>query len=126
MKVQASFIRSFLLKSLFLIRLLMLFGGCGSKDYWLVVYATPELADADIYIDNKLVASRVKDHTGMHLSYETHEIKVVQKGYQPFVAILKPPKRGQDSIYGFKAKLEPLKSANQIQATPVDTFKIGE
>jgi len=100
--------------------------GCGSKDYWLVVYATPDLEDADIYIDNKLLASKVKDHIGMHLSYEIHEIKVIQKGYQPFVAVLKPPNRGQDSIYGFKAKLESLDSASQPQTVPVDTFKIGE
>lgn len=117
--------RLFLLKSLTLIGMVMLLGGCGEIRYRLVIYAEPELEHADIYIDDKLVRPDVYEITDVNLSLENHKIEVIQKGFKPFVGILKPPEGGE-SMYGFKIRFEPFDTTVQTQTATIDTFKVGE
>ncbi len=100
-------------------------GGCcqlGISCYGIIIYAEPDLKNAEIYIDNKLVKSSVNYDVTLRLSYEKHEIKVIQKGFKPFTAILEPPTAEETRENGFEVKLEPLDS---VPATPsqFDTAK---
>ncbi len=119
-------VRSFLLKSLLLITMTALLTGCcqlGFSCYELVIYGEPDLKNADIYIDNKLVKSSVNFDVSLRLSYEKHEIKVIQKGYKPFVAILEPPTAEETRENGFEVKLEPLDSVPPTPSSQSDTAK---
>ena len=109
-----------------IVALLLAFGNCilfQPPRYRLVVYAEPNLKKADIYIDSKLVKSSVNIDASFHLSYERHEIKVIQEGFKPFVAILEPPEPGE-SMYGFEVKFEPIDSTGTNQVLSPDTIKI--
>ncbi len=123
MKTQMSLLRSFPLKSLLLIGMVILMDGCGPGRYRLVIYAVPDLQDADIYIDSKLVRSKVVDVTHIYLSNERHELKVIQKGYKPFVAILEPPTPEERTERAFEVKFEPLDSVPATPSSQSDTAK---
>lgn len=111
-----------------LLGIVSLIEGCcqlGVTCYEIVIYAELELKKADIYIDNKLVKSSVNYDVTLRLLYEKHEIKVVQKGFKPFTAILEPPTAEQTRENGFEVKLEPLDS---VPAPPsqFDTAKAAK
>ncbi len=95
----------------------------GITCYEIVIYAEPDLKNADIYIDNKLVKSSVNYDVTLRLSYEKHELKVVQKGFKPFIAILEPPTAEETRENGFEVKFEPLDSVPPTPSSQSDTAK---
>jgi hypothetical protein len=103
--------------------MVILLGGCGPGRYRLVIYGVPDLEDADIYIDNKLVQSKVDKGTHIYLSNERHELKVIQRGFKPFVAILQPPTPKERTDQSFEVRFEPLDSVPAIPSSQSGTAK---
>lgn len=84
-------VRSSLFESLSLIGMAIVLTGCcqlGLTCYELRVHARPELNNASIYLDDKLIKSSVVGGIWLKIPYGEHSIKVVQKGFKPFEAVL--------------------------------------
>ncbi len=95
--------------------ILLLFLGCcqlGFTCYDLHVWGEPDLKEANIYLDNKLIASTVSGDVFLKIPYDRHEVKVIQKGFKPFITILEGgPGRIERRLL---VKFEPLDSVPSI------------
>lgn len=102
---------------------IVLFGCCqlGFSCYDLHVWGEPELKEADIYLDNKLIKSSASGDIFLKIPYDQHEIKVIQKGFKPFTTILEGgPGRIERRLL---VKLEPLDSVPASPSSQSDTTK---
>jgi hypothetical protein len=92
----------------------LLVGCCwlGFTCYELHVWGEPEFENANIYLDNKLIAKSVSGDLFLNIPYNEHEIKVVQKGFKTYTEILEggPGRRERRLL----VKLEPLDSVLAI------------
>ena len=103
--------------------IMLLFLGCcqlGFTCYDLHVWGEPDLKEANVYLDNKLIASSVSGDVFLKIPYDRHEIKVIQKGFKTFITVLEGgPGRIERRLL---VKLEPLDSVPSIPSQS-DTAK---
>ena len=83
------------------------------------MWGEPELKVVDIYLDNKVIASSVNGEVFLMIPYKEHTIKVVQRGFKPFIQSLEGgPGRIERRLL---VKFEPLDSVPSTSSSPSDT-----
>jgi len=93
---------------LFLISTVFLSGCCGFiGKYELFLIGEPKLDSANVYLDNKLIAENVSGDKWLCMSYGKYEIKIIQKGFKPFIDTLYS-KRGDRSEQSLLVELKPF------------------
>jgi len=93
---------------LFLISTVFSSGCCGFiGKYELFLIGEPKLDSANVYLDNKLVAENVSGDKWLCMSYGRHEIKIIQRGFKPFIDTLYS-ERGDRSEQSLLVEFKPF------------------